>query len=137
VITTEISLAFGGNCEEAFDFYAQTLSGTVTNRLPWGHSPLAHTVPPEWADKLLHARLQIADTSIAGGDIHPGEYAPPRGFAVLLGVATVEEANRVFTALATGGRITVALQETFWSVRYGALVDRFGIPWEINCRMAS
>jgi PhnB protein len=25
------------------------------------------------------------------------------------------------------------LQETFWAVRFGVLVDQFGIPWSINC----
>ena len=24
-------------------------------------------------------------------------------------------------------------QETFWSERFGMVVDRFGIPWMINC----
>jgi PhnB protein len=27
----------------------------------------------------------------------------------------------------------MVLQETFWARRYGALVDQFGVPWEINC----
>jgi PhnB protein len=25
------------------------------------------------------------------------------------------------------------IQPTFWSPRFGMLVDRFGIPWMINC----
>jgi PhnB protein len=25
------------------------------------------------------------------------------------------------------------LQETFWAMRFGVLVDRFGIRWSINC----
>jgi PhnB protein len=25
------------------------------------------------------------------------------------------------------------VQETFWAVRFGMLVDRFRIPWMINC----
>ena len=28
------------------------------------------------------------------------------------------------------------LQETFWALRFGMLVDRFGIPWMINCEKA-
>ena len=27
----------------------------------------------------------------------------------------------------------VPLEKTFWAQRFGALVDRFGIPWMINC----
>ena len=25
------------------------------------------------------------------------------------------------------------LQQTFWAARFGMLVDRFGIPWMVNC----
>jgi len=25
------------------------------------------------------------------------------------------------------------LQETFWAIRFGMVVDRFGIPWMVNC----
>ncbi len=25
------------------------------------------------------------------------------------------------------------IAETFWAVRFGMLVDRFGIPWMVNC----
>jgi PhnB protein len=28
------------------------------------------------------------------------------------------------------------IQKTFWSVRFGMLVDRFGIPWMINREQA-
>jgi PhnB protein len=26
-----------------------------------------------------------------------------------------------------------AIEKTFWSERFGMVVDRFGIPWMINC----
>jgi PhnB protein len=29
------------------------------------------------------------------------------------------------------------IQETFWAVRFGMVVDRFGIPWMINCEQAA
>jgi len=29
------------------------------------------------------------------------------------------------------------IQKTFWSPRFGMLVDRFGIPWMINCEQAA
>jgi len=38
--------------------------------------------------------------------------------------------------LAEEGTVEMALQETFWAVRFGVLVDRFGIPWTINCERA-
>ena len=35
-------------------------------------------------------------------------------------------------ALSAGGRVIIPFEETFWSPGYGALVDKFGIPWMVN-----
>jgi PhnB protein len=35
-----------------------------------------------------------------------------------------------------GGSVTMPLEETFWAARFGMVVDRFGIPWLINCEGA-
>ena len=43
------------------------------------------------------------------------------------------EAERIFKALAENGTVQMPLQETFWALRFGVLVDQFGIPWLINC----
>ena len=43
------------------------------------------------------------------------------------------EARRVFDALAEGGAVQMPLDETFWSLAFGVVVDRFGVPWRINC----
>jgi PhnB protein len=43
------------------------------------------------------------------------------------------DAHRIFAALAEGGTVQMAIQETFWSSAFGMVVDRFGILWEINC----
>jgi len=42
-------------------------------------------------------------------------------------------ANRIFHALAENGAVQIPLLETFWAARYGHVVDRFGIPWAVNC----
>jgi len=41
------------------------------------------------------------------------------------------------TAAATEGRVVMQLEKTFWADRFGMVVDRFGIPWLINCEGAS
>jgi PhnB protein len=42
-------------------------------------------------------------------------------------------ADRIFAQLSEDGTVTVALQDTFWALRFGSVIDRFGIPWSINC----
>lgn len=41
-------------------------------------------------------------------------------------------AQRVFNALADGGKITMPLQPTFWAKTWGMLIDKFGTPWIVN-----
>ena len=131
-IEPRISLVFNGECDAAFTLYQQCLGGTLTFRMTWGDSPMAGQAPPEWHDKILHATLEVGDTSFSGGDILPAQYERPQGFQVQLNLDDAAAAERVFAGLAEGGQVTVPLQETFWAKRFGAVVDRFGIPWGIN-----
>jgi len=94
---------------------------------------MASQAPAEWRDKILHATLTVGGTALSGGDIIPDQYERPQGFQLQLNVDDAGEAERIFTQLADRGRVTVPLQQTFWAQRFGAVVDRFGIPWGINC----
>ena len=130
---TSISLVFNGECDAAFTLYQQCLGGTVTFRLTWGDSPMADQAPAEWRDKILHATLTVGGTALSGADVLPGAYEYPQGFQIQLDLDDAAAAERIFTQLADGGRVTVPLQQTFWAQRFGGVADRFGIPWGINC----
>ena len=67
------------------------------------------------------------------GDVAPERYEEPRGFSLSLQMNDTTQAERVFNELAANGRIVMPLEKTFWAARFGMLVDRFGIPWLINC----
>jgi len=132
-IEPRISLTFNGECDAAFALYQKCLGGTLTFRLTWGDSQMAEQAPAEWRDKLLHATLTVGGTAFSGGDVLPGGYQRPQGFQIQLNLDDAAAAERIFAQLADGGEVTVPLQKTFWAQRFGAVVDRFGIPWGINC----
>ena len=132
-IEPRISLVFNGECDAAFSVYEQCLGGTLTFRLTWGESPMAVQAPPDWRDKIMHATLAVGDTALSGGDVLPERYERPQGFQIQLNLDDVAAAERIFSTLAEGGYVSFPLQQTFWALRYGAVVDRFGIPWGINC----
>src|SRR5262245_22944575 len=132
-IQPRISLTFDGECDAAFALYRECLEGTLTFRLTWGDSPMADQAPPEWRDKVLHTTLNVGDSSFSGGDVLPAHYKRPQGFQLQLDLDDTATAERIFARLAEGGDVTVPLQETFWAKRFGAVVDRFGVPWAINC----
>jgi PhnB protein len=52
---------------------------------------------------------------------------------VSLQVPDPAEADRIFNALAEGGKVQMPLAETFWAKRFGMAIDKFGIPWMVNC----
>lgn len=135
-LSPQISLCFNGECQAAFRLYARCLSGTVAFMLTWGDSPAAAEAPPGWEGKLYHATLRIGEAEISGSDVPPDRYLRPQGFSVVLQMDDIATAERAFHALAEQGRIDWPLQETFWASRFGVVVDRFGIPWSINCEKA-
>jgi PhnB protein len=130
-------LHFNGQCEAAFKFYEQCLGGKITTMMPHEGTPIADQVPAEWRNQILHATLQVGDEVLMGADVPPDGYRKPQGFSVMLGIKDPSEAERIFHALAENGTVQMPLQETFWAVRFGMLVDRFSIPWLINCGKAA
>ena len=77
-------LNYGGNCEQAFRFYEQHLGGKITMLMRHGESPTPNpNVPPDWKDKVLHARMTLGGTDLSGADIpekrFPGAGLPPPG----------------------------------------------------------
>ena len=128
-------LSFNGQCEEAFKYYQERLGAKILFSTTWGDSPMAK----EWPDgskKIMHATLSFDGSEIAGADMPPGQYQKPQGFALALAPKSVADAERLFQALAEGGKVEVPLQETFWAARFGQVVDRFGISWMVNCEQS-
>ncbi len=126
-------LNFDGRCEEAFLFYAELLGGTIEVMMKQGDSPMADSVAPEARDRIMHARLTVGDWILLASDAPAEVYQPPRGIYVMADRDEPVDAERVFHALAEGGRVAMPIQETFWALRFGIVIDRFGIPWMVNC----
>lgn len=126
-------LSFKGECEAAFRFYEEILGARFGVIFRYAGTPMAGDVPAGWDDKIMHGSVTLGTQVLMGGDVPPERYEEPRGFALSLQIASTGDAERIFECLAEGGRIVVPLAQTFWAVRFGMVVDRFGIPWLINC----
>lgn len=126
-------LFFKGDCEEAFKFYERVLKGKIEAMLPHAGTPAEQHTPPEWRDKIMHARLTVGDAVLMASDAPPEHYKAPQGFSVNLQIDQVAEAERVFNELSAGGNVTMPIQPTFWATRFAMFTDRFGIAWMINC----
>jgi PhnB protein len=130
-------LTFNGQCETAFKFYAENLGGKIEMMMTHEGTPAAEQVPAQWLKKIMHARMTIGEQVLMGSDAPPDRYEAAKGFSISLTVGTPAEAERIFKALASSGTVQMPLEKTFWAARFGMLVDRFGIPWMVNCEQAA
>jgi PhnB protein len=130
-------LSFNGQCEAAFKFYQQCLGGNIQTMMTWGDSPMGDQVPSEWRDKIIHVSLIVGDTALLGSDAPPDRYEKPRGISVTIQINDPAEAERIFDALAEDGTVQMPIQQTFWAALFGMCIDRFGIPWMVNCGQAA
>ena len=129
-------LSFKGDCEAAFKFYERCLGADIGPMFRYRGSPMADTVPAEWADKIMHGSVAIGGQTLMACDVSPDKYEAPAGFSLSLQMTSAADAERIFGELANGGCVVMPLEKTFWAERFGVVVDPFGVQWLINCEAA-
>lgn len=127
----DVYLNYPGNCEEAFRFYEQHLGGKIVTMMRHNEHPNPQ-LPPDFADKILHAHLELGGAALLGADIPAAE--PIRSAYATLTLDSVAEAERVYALLVDGGQIFMKMEETFFSPRFAMLRDRFGTSWMLLAR---
>jgi PhnB protein len=138
---TSTYLNFTGNTEEAFIFYKSVFGGEFVGGIyRMGDIPPHEGMPPipeENKNLVMHIALPIL-----GGHVLMATDSPESmGFKLVHGnnihinlePDTREETDRLFKALAEGGKVGVELQEMFWGDYFGSCTDKFGINWMFNC----
>lgn len=134
-------LNFAGNTEEAFNFYRSVFGGEFQGPIhrfkDIPPSPGQAPIPEAVKDQVMHVALPIL-----GGHVLMGTDAPAEmGFKLTIGnnvylslnVDTRAETERLFNALAAGGKVEQPLADMFWGAYYGSLKDKFGVQWMFNC----
>ena len=113
-------------------FYKQCFQAELF-LMPFSEAPggLSHSERP---DRILHSTLKKQSDILMAADIWSSQsYQPGNNVSVMIQSDDLEENERLFTALAEGGKVTMPLQDMFWGARFGTLTDRFGIHWHFNC----
>ena len=128
---------FNGNAEEALGHYRDALGGDL-QILRFAGSPAEGCAPDGWGQKVLHGALQTNVGLILASDASTEQVSNPGdNIEVAVQVDSEAEAERIFAKLASGGAVTQPLTETFFSPKFGMLVDRFGIKWIIVTAVAA
>jgi PhnB protein len=127
-------LHLNGNCAQAVKFYEQALGAKVEMLSTFGQSPMGEKMPPEYGDRIMHAKLTFDGQVLMASDTPPGSPANPlSGFSLSLNYPTVSAATQAFQLLAEGGTVQMPLDKTFWAAAFGMVTDRFGVPWMLGC----
>jgi PhnB protein len=128
-------LNFDGNCRDAMKFYERCFGGELS-LMTFGDMQGPCAPPSEMKDRIMHARLtKGSEVFLMSSDTMPGQGAPYQqgnNFWIMLPCESVEEVDRLFSALGQKGQVTMPLQTTFWAARFGMLTDQFGIHWMLN-----
>ncbi|HTD96588.1 MAG TPA: VOC family protein [Edaphobacter sp.] len=126
-------LHFNGNCQEAFKLYEKCLGGKIEAMMTMGEAPAEAKIPAGSGNQIMHACLKVGDAVLMASDACGQPYTAPQGFSVSIQINDPAKAERIFNELSEGGKVTMPIAQTFWAYRFGMLVDRFNIPWMINC----
>ena len=129
-------LHFGGQCEEAFKFYEKVFGGKMGDIFRYENAPDGQPIPADWRKKIMHVSMTIGDQLLMGMDAPPDRFSKPQGFHINIAMKKASDGKKVFDELSEGGKIVMPFAATFWAPGFGMMVDRYGIPWMVNCEQA-
>jgi PhnB protein len=129
-------LNFGGNAEEAFNFYKSVFGGEFSSMVKFKDMPIEGAPVSEAdGDKIMHMALPIGDELLMASDALESfgqTVTPGNNHYVSIHPDSKEEADRIFNALSEGAEGEMPIADQMWGDYYGSLKDRFGIGWMVN-----
>ena len=131
-----IYVNFPGTTREAFRFYETVFGTKIAMIQTFGETTFMPNVPESAKPKIMHAQIPITEAvHLMASDVVEG-VSPPVTFGNNFHISIVAndkaEADRVYTALSTGGRATMPMANAPWGPYFGMCVDRFGVQWMIS-----
>src|SRR5829696_3432215 len=127
-------VTFAGKCEEAINFYKETLGAEIIHISHMGDGQMK--VPEILKDKVMHARLQIGESVLYMSDtFEPSSVKQGNNVSLSLQIEDTTQLENLFSKLSAGGTVKMPLEDTFWGARFGMLTDKFGIHWMMNCQL--
>jgi PhnB protein len=124
-------LSFEGRCDEAIEFYKKAIGAKVDMLMRFKEAPDQSMMSPGSGEKVMHAALRAGDAMLLMSDGRCTGSANFHGIALALSAANDADAERMFSALAEGGKVNMPMTKTFFSSRFGMVADKFGVGWMV------
>ena len=125
----EAYLFFPGNTEEAMNFYQGIFGGdlAVTRR---------GDVDPSASESekglVINATLENPAFTLRASDRADATSDVQTRIELTINGSEEDDLRKIFDALSDGGTVKAQLEKMFWGDIFGALIDRFGIGWQVN-----
>jgi PhnB protein len=131
-------LSFEGRTEEAIAFYKKALGAEVQMMMrfkdaPEGGECPGNVKPPP--DKIMHASLMIGESMVMMSDGECKGTVNFSGIALSIDGKDDAQTEKLYAALSDGGNAIVPLMKTFFSSKFGMVIDRFGVTWMVLTAM--
>ncbi len=125
----EAYLFFPGNTAEAMNFYQHIFGGDleVTRR-----GDVDPSATESEKDLVINAALDSAGFTLRAGDRADATGDVQTRIELTINGSEEEQLRKMFDALSDGGSVKAPLEKMFWGDIFGALIDRFGIGWQVN-----
>jgi PhnB protein len=75
----------------------------------------------------MHAAFHVGDSMIMATDGQCSGKGSFSGISLTLNAGSDAEAEKLFNALAQGGKVNMPMSETFFAHRFGMVADKFGV----------
>lgn len=121
-----------GRCEEALEFYKSVFGGSY-ELMRVADSPVAHEMPPDAGNRVMHASFTAKDIAFMAADGREVKPVDPDAgnISLSLGFDDGPRGERIFNALAAGGNVGMPIDKAFWGGRFGMVTDKFGTEWMV------
>lgn len=126
-------LNFNGNAEEAFNFYQSVFGGTFAMVMRMKDAP-GMPIPEGQEEKIMHIALPLngGQMLMASDNCNTSTFKEGNNYYISLHADSVEEGQKLYDALAAGGKAEHPFEKQFWGSWHGNLTDKFGIHWMVN-----
>lgn len=132
-----VYLNFKKEARDAIAHYENVFNTKATGIMTYGEMPEDpnFTVPEATRSLVLNANMYIHGMSVMFSDVPDGmgmEYTQGSNITLVISTKDEEVLTKEFEALAKDGKVQMPLGKTFWSDKYGSLVDKYGIGWQFS-----
>jgi len=132
-----VYLNFGGNTEEAFNFYRSVFGGEFSGAVVrFKDMPMEGVkIPKGDENKIMHMGLKVGETWLMGTDTLESlghKLVQGNNVHILIEPDSKDEADRIFNMLSAGGKTGMRIADQPWGDYYGSLTDKYGVNWMIN-----